>query len=237
MRIGILKTDSVLPELARVYGEYPEMFSNLLRGVDSTLEFETWDVARGEIPSDPATCDAWLITGSRRSIYEEEPWIAPLEQYVRRLHDEKRRLVAICFGHQLVARALGGRAGKADQGWTIGVQDLEIDTPFTWLDDAPSTIRLIHSHQDQVLELPSGAVRVATTPACPLAMFQIGNHIMAVQGHPEFTPEYAGELYEKRRKLFGERLYEEARTSLDEGHDSRVLAEWIVRFLHAKIQT
>ena len=234
MLIGILKTDSVLPDLAARFGEYPDMFAALLHREDPDLVFATWDIVGGEIPSDPGECDAWLITGSRHSVYEDHPWIPPLEEFVRSVHATGGKLIGVCFGHQLVARALGGKTGKADAGWTIGVQPQEILEPFSWAVDQPRELDLIHSHQDQVLRLPEGARQVGRSPTCPNAMFQVGENIMTVQGHPEFSPEYARALYPRRREVFGDELCENAVASLDTGHDAALMARWMVAFLRFK---
>ena len=125
MRIGILKTDSVLPELSQQFGDYPEMFSELLRGAEPSLEVSVWDMVARERPAKLDDCDGWLITGSRHSVYEDLPWIRDLESLIREIHESRRKLVAICFGHQLVAQVLGGRTGAAARGWTIGGQTME----------------------------------------------------------------------------------------------------------------
>lgn len=231
MRVGILKTDDVLPELAQEFGEYPDMFAALLHRADPALEFSAWDIRAGEMPETTDACSAWLITGSRHSVYEDHAWIRSLEEFIRRLHADRRKLIAVCFGHQLVAQALGGRTAKADVGWTIGVQPQQVADPFGWAEDGRRALSLIHSHQDQVLDLPDEARLVASTPTCPNAMFQIGEHIMAVQGHPEFEPEYARALYPRRRAVFGDELCDQAVASLAAGHDADLLARWMVAFL------
>lgn len=229
MRIGILKADSVLPHLTR-FGQYTDMFPETLRHADPDLEFAAWDVERQEYPDEVDTCDGYLITGSRHSVYDPLPWIPPLEDFVRRLHERRKKLLAVCFGHQLVARALGGRTEPADRGWTIGVQRAEIQVPYPWAPHDRCTTRLIHSHKDQVTRLPEGAELVGGNDACPIGLYRIGDHIMSVQAHPEFSPEYARALYEARREAFGEELYARAVRSLDGGTDRIEFAAWISAF-------
>jgi GMP synthase-like glutamine amidotransferase len=122
MKIGILKTDTVRPEWVGTYGEYPDMFEALLRQVDPDLEFCTWDVEAGELPEDLSAVDGYIITGSKSSAYDDKPWIRALEDFIRHAHLVKVKLVGICFGHQLVARALGGLVDKSAKGWGCGVQ-------------------------------------------------------------------------------------------------------------------
>ena len=229
MRIGILKADSVLPSLSH-FGQYTDMFPDILRRADSGLEFAAYDVEAGAYPDAPDACDGYLITGSRHSVYDPLPWIPPLEDFVRTLHTRRTKLLAVCFGHQLVARALGGKTEPADRGWTIGVQRARIDTPFPWAPSDATETRLIHSHKDQVSVLPSEAEHVGGNDACPIGLYRIGSHIMSVQAHPEFSPEYARALYEVRREAFGEELYREAVASLDDGTDREAFAGWVSSF-------
>ena len=129
MKLGILKTDAVRPEWVPTYGEYPDMFQHLLKLVDPTLSFEVWDVEEGEFPTDIDGVDGFIITGSKSSVYDDKPWIRSLEVLVRRLHDAEHKLLGICFGHQLIARALGGVVDKSPKGWGVGVHTYIIDDP------------------------------------------------------------------------------------------------------------
>ena len=107
MKLGILKTDAVRPEWVPEFGEYPDMFIGLLRLADPALEFRVYDVEEGVYPEDIDEVDAYLITGSKSSVYDDQPWIATLMEFVRELDRRRKKLVGICFGHQLVAQALG----------------------------------------------------------------------------------------------------------------------------------
>src|SRR5262249_13995056 len=124
MRIGILQTGAVRGDLLGEFGDYPTMFRALLANAasDEPIEFRDYDVQRGEYPATLDECDAYLITGSRESVYDDLPWLPRLEEFVRMLDADRHPLVGICFGHQLVAQALGGETRKADQGWGVGVQ-------------------------------------------------------------------------------------------------------------------
>lgn len=230
MRVGILKADTVLPELATRFGEYPDMFARILSAADPTLRYRVFDVEHGALPASLDACDAWLITGSRHSVYEPLPWIRQLGDLVRRLIEERRKLVAVCFGHQLVAHAVGGRTERAPHGWTVGVQEHRLDAPYPWA-VGDERLQLIHSHQDQVVHLPRGATRVGGNELCPNGLYRIGDHVMAFQGHPEFTPGYARMLYEGRRAQLGEETYRRAVDSLAGPNDAAALARSIVGFV------
>lgn len=231
MRIGILKTDSVLPEFSSQFGDYPDMFSHLLRSADPDLEFEVWDIVAQQRPQRLDSCDGWLITGSRHSVYEDLPWIRSLEDLVLEIHESRRKLIAICFGHQLVAQALGGKTAAASRGWTVGVQGMERSKNLPVNMGFPDPIRVIHSHQDQVLELPPRARLLGGNAACPFGLYQVDQHILAMQGHPEFQADYAKALYTRRRGLLGEATYRDAIDSLQQGDDAARIALQIVDFV------
>jgi GMP synthase-like glutamine amidotransferase len=126
MKIGILNADAVRPEFVAEFGEYPDMFARLLMAVDPDVEFVTYEVMSGEYPTDIDEVDAYLITGSKLSVYDDVAWINALKDFVRTLHGAKKKLIGICFGHQLVAEALGGKTRQANQGWCVGVHKAKL---------------------------------------------------------------------------------------------------------------
>jgi GMP synthase-like glutamine amidotransferase len=233
VRLGILKADAVLPELATRFGEYPDMFERVLSAADPSLRYQVYDVEHGPLPDSLDACDGWLVTGSRRSVYEPVPWIERLGELVKALVAQRRKLVAVCFGHQMVAHVLGGKTERAGHGWTVGVQQHRIDAPFPWDPDAEK-VRMIHTHRDQVMALPPGAVRVGGNELVPNGLYRIGDHVMSFQGHPEFDPGYARALYDGRRALLGEETYGRAVESLAGPEDSAALSKAVVAFLRGR---
>ena len=230
MKIGILKTDTVNPALSPDFGEYPDMFQRLLHQVDPSLEFVTYDIESGEFPTNLDAVDAFLITGSKSSVYEDKPWIRELEEFVRKLDSARARLVGICFGHQMVAQALGGATRKADVGWGVGVHSADWLEKPAWAGD-PASFRLLVSHQDQVLEAAPGTRVLAGSDFCPNAVCQIGDHILTFQGHPEFIHDYSRSLLELRREQIGEEVYHKGVESLSQDTDHLSVARWIIDFM------
>lgn len=231
MKIAILKTDAVRPEWVPTYGEYPDMFQRLLRQVDPTLEFEVWDVEEGEFPARTDHVDAFLITGSKSSVYDDKPWIRELEAFVRRLRDEGRKVIGICFGHQLIARALGGRVEKSDKGWGVGIHEYRISDDSLH-DGEGDSFRLLASHQDQVLTAPPGATVIAENEHCEIAAFKVGEQLLAFQGHPEFIPEYSREIMQFRKDMIGATRVAEGMASLENAtHEGERVARWMLDFV------
>lgn len=234
MKIGILKTDAVKPDWVPIYGEYPDMFQALLKRVDPGLEFVTWDVEAGEFPERTDEVDGFLITGSKSSVYDDKAWIRQLEALVRRLHEERRKVIGICFGHQLIARALGGVVEKSAKGWGVGIHVYDVTDEALRADGEGAELKLLVSHQDQVLTPPADALVIARNEHCDIAGFKIGKHILTFQGHPEFIPDYSREIMHYRREMIGDDRVEAGMMSLETlEHEGERVARWMLEFLRA----
>ena len=237
LQIGILKTDSVRDEFRARHGDYPAMFRALLIGArigeldGRPLQFRDYDVQHGEYPDAPGDCDGYVITGSRDSVYDDVPWIHALEDYVRVLHAGRHKLVGICFGHQLVAQALRGETRAAEVGWAVGVHRSRLLRTPPWMVDDGDEFALLSSHKDQVTRLPEGAKLLATNDFCPNAAYTVDDHILCIQGHPEFIREYARALLDFRRELLGETVWARAVASLEAPIHAGRVGRWMLSFL------
>jgi GMP synthase-like glutamine amidotransferase len=238
LHIGILRADSVLDQFQPAHGDYPAMFQRVLdqRGLladapgTRALEFSSYDAQQGEFPP-PGTCDAYLITGSRHSVYDELPWIAELVAFLREALAEGRKVIGICFGHQLIAHFFGGQTRPADDGWCVGVQHAAVISEQPWMLPTRPSFGLLSSHRDQVVRLPTGARQFARGSACPNAGFVVGDQILTFQGHPEFTRDYALDLLTMRQELLGANVFEQGVASLRDETDTQLVARWILNFL------
>lgn len=225
MLIGILQTGHAPDALRPTHGDYSDFFQRLLK--DRGLTFRTWSVVDGEFPSGPHDAEGWLITGSRHGAYEDHPWIPPLEALIRDIFREGVPLVGICFGHQIVAQALGGTVEKYPGGWSVGRAE------YHWNGE---TVALNSWHQDQVTQRPEGAEVVATSPFCENAALVYGDRIFTVQAHPEFTGPFLHDLIETRgRGLVPDPLLDAAQASLEHPVDDRKLADRIARFFRERV--
>ena len=231
MKIGIIETGRPVGDLLDKHGDYPTMFGNLLRGADPDLEFRTYAVLDGELPTDPAECDAWLMTGSAHGVYEDHDWIKPLEAFSRRAAEMGRKQVGICFGHQLYAQAFGGKVVKTDKGWGAGAHTYEIAERAPWMVTGEDEISCIVSHQDQVVELPKGAKVYGGSAFCEAGIMTIGDSVMTMQCHPEMSKDFSSDLIDIRRERMGDAVSDTAKSSLGKDLNRETLAKWIVAFL------
>lgn len=231
MKIGILQCDSTMEQFRADHGNYPEMFISLFQSVDPDLEFNIYDIQAEQFPQISEECDAYLITGSRFSVYDDEPWIRKLEEYVLTLHNSRFPLLGICFGHQMIAKALGGKTEPAQQGWGVGVQNYQTVSTKKWIQPALKQFSLLASHKDQVTELPAGAELIAESEFCPNAAFRIDNHILTFQGHPEFQKKYSKALMQLREKILGPEVFEGGMKSLEQTIQAQQITNWMLNFL------
>lgn len=221
MKIGILQTGHAPDELIASHGDYPAQFRRLLAG--HGFDFDDYAVVDGIFPESIHAADGWLITGSRHGVYEDHPWIAPLEEFIRKAYAAHVPIAGICFGHQIVAQALGGRAGKFAGGWAVG--------PQTYRLAEGGEITLNAWHQDQVTERPEGAQVLASHPFCENAILAYGDRAYTVQAHPEFEDAFLRGLIETRgRGLVPEPVLGAAEAALGQSTGSAELAARIAAF-------
>jgi GMP synthase-like glutamine amidotransferase len=219
MHIGILQTGHAPEALAQQYGDYARLFEQLLDGRDFT--FTTWNVVDMAFPPGPDAADGWLITGSRHGAYEDLPFIAPLEAFLRAAYAAGVPIVGICFGHQVLAQALGGKVEKFAGGWSAG------RVVYDWEGEA---VPLHAWHQDQVTEAPEGARTVATHPGCRHAALVYGNRAFTIQAHPEYDRTFLEGLIEHRGGALPPDRLACARDSIGPPVANAALAERISRF-------
>lgn len=218
------------PKSVHIAGDYPELFAELLAGHD--IELVRYDLDEGRFPTTLAECDGWLCGPSRSSAYDALPWRADAEDLLRELVTTETPYVGICFGHQLLAQALGTPVERSADGWQVGARDYDVVARPAWMDPAATRITLIASHQDQVVALPSGAELLAqgADGGCPIAGFTIGTRAWTLQPHPEFVPPMADHLLAGRVELIGAERVRAARASLDRPLDRPRVASWIANF-------
>lgn len=240
MHLTIFETGRPPEPIREHFPSYPTMLEALLAPHVPNLSCEVVQVLDGQELPDPSDVEAALITGSPAGVYDDFTWIASLKEWIQRAGDQHVPQVGICFGHQLMAEAFGGRAHKAPQGWGLGRHTYHVAADEPWMGGSKQRLHLAVSHQDQVLEVPSTARVLAQSAFTPYAAL-IYDHAPALsfQGHPEFCPRFADALIRSRRGTrFSENMADAALASLAAPLDGEIVAAWVAGFyahaLHEK---
>ncbi|MCG9552903.1 GMP synthase [Vibrio sp. Isolate32] len=231
MKIGVLICDDVSPALELEHGNYKAMFSRLLLAVDKTLELKFYWLNHNEFPDELTECDAYMTTGSKSGIMDDDAWIIRMEDLVRQIHLAQIPFVGICFGHQMLAKALGGEVYRAKVGWGIGTVIAKVYKPQVWMKPYQNKFNLLVSHQDQVLRIPDNAQAIAGNDFCPVSMMQVGQTSLGIQAHPEFCVAYSKALIEKRKDSIPENVQKRGFTSLKLPTDGQLVACWMLNFI------
>ena len=220
MKIGVLITGHPPDTLRPLVGDYGQAFAKLLAG--HGFDFESWAVVDGIFPDAITQADGWLITGSKHGAYEGHSWISPLEDFIREIHADGRPLIGVCFGHQIIAQALGGKVEKFAGGWSVGLTEYQM---------GDAVVALNAWHQDQVVERPAQARVVASTDFCENAALVYGDRIWTIQPHPEYDSDFIDGLIKTRGKgVVPDDHLAAATAALDSKTDSAQIADQMAAF-------
>jgi len=231
LRICILETDNIRPELYDEYHSYGRMFQQLFAKQPIPAEFEVFNVVEGHYPDDTERFDAYLVTGSKYDSFGSDPWIQTLKDYLLKRYQNGDKLLGVCFGHQLLALLLGGATARSEKGWGVGIHHYQMTETKSWMTPEVSDLKMIAVHQDQVIRLPENATQLASSEFCPYAAYSIGDQVLCFQGHPEFIHDFSKAVLDLRRPILGETLYQRSVDSLRHEQQGVTVAEWMMRFV------
>ena len=214
MHIAILVTNTDTSAFASRHPGDADRFSGLLQLVRPDWAFTAIDTVNGALPPEPAVFDGYIVTGSPASANDPDDWIAGLKRFIRQRVAAQVPLFGACFGHQVIASALGGQVEQSAHGWRLGLYEAPGSLA---LGDDGAPIRLYAAHKDQVTELPPGAVPLGGTADCPLAGYTVGNTVYSSQYHPEMPYEFVTALVEEIVDHVGPKAASYAQSSLAQG--------------------
>ena len=236
-QLAILTTfEGDLPFTTRHPDDGEKVRSALAPGLPG-WDFSVFRVSEDHWPADDAPApDAWLVTGSPASVHDDRPWIRQLLALLAGLHAQRRPMVGLCFGHQAIATALGGRVGLSPGGWRVGTAALPLTRPRPWMQPARAALTLYAAHNEQVLALPPGAEAVGGDAFCPVGAMAIGRHVFSTQYHPEFSPSFMADLLQAMAGQLPEDLLATGRLQIVQPADGALLMRWIAQFLQQAVQ-
>ncbi len=203
----------------------------LLQPLQPNWSFEIVSVKDGVLPASPEAYDGYVITGSPASVNDDSlTWVGPLLAFIRAVHDARQPLIGLCFGHQAVARALGGQVARNAAGWGLGTASTHWHVERPWMSPPQATTTLMAAHNEQIIRMPEGAVCLGGSEFCPIGSMQIGQHIWTTQFHPEMPLVFMQALLDYLADKLDADTMARAHASLNNAADVPLFGQWMVQF-------
>lgn len=208
INIAVLEM-GVLPDaLAHRHGNFFQLVEQWLgRDAADNVCFSQLTVCEGAVLPQPQAFDAYVVSGSKHSVYEDLPWIQESKAFLLRLKQLGIPMFGICFGHQLMAEAFGGTVEKSPKGWGAGIDRYQMG-------EQQHDVLVVH--QDQVVVLPEEAKVIGQSAHCEYGVLEYGFAAQSTQFHPEFTPELVADLLQQYRPQFGDDFTNRALLDLEQ---------------------
>jgi GMP synthase-like glutamine amidotransferase len=225
----VLLTNNDESEFSHQFPNDGEKVCIFLKRQRPSWHYDIYSVKDDEFPAIEAA-DGYIITGSPASVHDALPWIAKLQVLIQRLNERRVPLIGLCFGHQVIATALGGAVSRNPGGWRFGIAETRYDVFDSWMDPRTPSLRLHACHSEQVTQLPPAARRLGGNAFCPIASFACAGHIFTTEYHPEFTHDFMTALADAYQGEVPDDVLDAGRRELQEGVDSDLFARWAARF-------
>lgn len=230
-RIAILNTNTDRSAFA---ARFPDDGHKVIAGLEPLRpdwQFDVWQASDGVFPPEPAAYQGWVLTGSVASVNAGEPWMLRLADTVRLLHQRRVPLAGLCFGHQMVAHALGGGVGPSPGGWRIGTALTHYAVQLPFMQPEQASLNLYAAHEEQVLQPPPGARVLGGDAFAPHAALALGDHIFTSQYHPELSGEFMRALLDEYAGEWSPDLAAQARAQVEQPVDAALFMRWLAQFL------
>jgi GMP synthase-like glutamine amidotransferase len=236
LRIAVLLTNDDTSAFAAKFPNDGQKVVLLLQPLRSEWTYEVVPVKDGVLPASPEAFDGYVITGSPASVNDDSlPWVGQLLDFIRAVHAARQPLIGLCFGHQAVARALGGQVARNGAGWGLGTAPTNWHQQRPWMNPPLTTTTLMAAHNEQVTRMPGGAECLGGSDFCPIGSMQIGQHIWTTQFHPEMPLVFMQALLAYLADKLDAATLARAHTSLNNAADVPLFGQWMVQFLeHAR---
>jgi GMP synthase-like glutamine amidotransferase len=234
MKIGVLLTDVISEKHEAEFGSYRDIFHTFVNKIDPEFEIVYFDAIYGDFPEEVDACAGYIVSGSKHNAYDDEAWILSLMDFIRACHSKSKKMIGICFGHQVIARALGGELLPGNGTWGIGTHKFPVMNTKDWMTPEDAEVSILYCHQDQVKTPPAGSEILGGSDYCPVLMYSIDTHILCLQGHPEFPAGYIEALMHDRREQFGDELIAQQKPTLSRHRNELTVARWFRNFLTGK---
>ena len=230
MRLATLVTNTDDSDFAHARDMDDVKFAKLIHLVRPDWRVDAFNVTKGDFPDELSAYDGVMITGSPASVHDSDGWVARLEELIRQMVGQGMPVFGACFGHQAIAKALGGTVGYNPGGWEMGLVETSVVDRAPWMADAPATMSLYAAHKEQVLEPPAGVRILTETPGCAVGGFAIGGHVYTTQYHPEIEPDFMADLLDELADDLPQDVVAQGKASLSNLPDQKAFAETIARF-------
>jgi GMP synthase-like glutamine amidotransferase len=233
-RIAVLLTNDDTSAFAARFPNDGQKVVHLLQPLRRDWTFEVLPVKDGVLPASPEAFDGYVITGSPASVNDDSlPWVGPLLDFIRAVDAARQPLIGLCFGHQAVAKALGGEVARHSAGWGLGTAPTHWTTTPAWMQPSQASTTLMAAHNEQVTRMPEGAVCLGGSDFCPIGSMQIGQHIWTTQFHPEMPLVFMKALLGYLDDKLDADTITRAHASLNNAADAPLFGQWMVQFFEA----
>ena len=232
-RVDVLLMNTDRSAFAQRHPDDARKVITALQAIRPDWAYRAWAARDGELPPDTLAADAWVLTGSVASVTQPEPWMERTADALRQRHAAGRTLVGLCFGHQLIAQALGGAVVRSPGGFRLGVADTALAVQEPWMDPPLPSLSLFAAHEDQVQQPPPGARVLGGNAFCPVGAYAIGQHVLCTQYHPELTRPFMRDLLASFGHKFGAQVVARATTEIEQPVDATLFMQWVARFIEA----